>query len=31
MGLTYIKVVVYHPTEWEKEKEVELLVDTGLW
>jgi len=29
MGLTYIKVVVYHPTEWEKEKEVELLVDTG--
>lgn len=29
MGLTYVKVLVYHPTEWEREKEVELLVDTG--
>ena len=29
MGFTYIKVSVYHPTEWEREKEVELLVDTG--
>ncbi len=29
MGFTYIKVLVYHPTEWEREKEVELLVDTG--
>jgi len=29
MGFTYIKVSVYHPTEWQREKEVELLVDTG--
>jgi len=29
MGFTYIKVSVYHPTEWEREKEVELMVDTG--
>ena len=29
MGFTYTKVLVYHPTEWEREKEVELLVDTG--
>ncbi|MEW6687301.1 MAG: hypothetical protein AB1393_14035 [Candidatus Edwardsbacteria bacterium] len=29
MGLTYVKVIIAHPTDWEKQKEMELLVDTG--
>ena len=29
MGFTYVRVLVCHPTDWEKQVEVELLVDTG--
>ncbi len=29
MGFTYIKLRVCNPTNWERQSEVELLVDTG--
>lgn len=29
MGLTYIRVSIYHPISWEKGEEVELLINTG--